>query len=405
MGMMIFAKTVLQKYCTVYAGLPRAVWYGIAIGFLNAIQNNLFFFLSTYLVRTLHISIDRAGYTLSCYALGTLLGSILGGKLSDHFSARTVSIIAPLVVGFVYGILGFLRIPWEIDLAAFCMGLAGYAFLTANSAEVLSHCPYPQMRVQALSLLAVVANLGFSCSGVLVGVFEHYGFPVIFMSVGAFSLIVNFCRIFQHPLMPSSREERPATSPQPQTNTKPYYGKYLLIIALGVVFLVNLIYAQVSSTYPIYITQHFSLKAFTFLMVLNALFIVFFSVPINHYFKKKNKMVMLGIGGFLFGCGMLMLVIFTQSLTWTFFALWIFTVGEIVFLAMAQEICYATSHASKKGLGLGLYRGTTAVSRMVGPTLGTGIYHNFGAWFVWVFCGVIGLVSFIIGWLCKKHAT
>ena len=363
------------------------------------------FFLAIYLVQVLHFSVAQSGYTLSFYALGTALGSFIGGYMTDRWSPRTVSLIAPLLRGVIYFILVFSTTFWVINPIVLLLGLTGYAFSVSNSAEVLSHCPNAEALVQALSILRVATNVAFGFAGLLGGILAtQYGFRVVFLTLGGGALIGNLIRIFQKQPEDTVVASLSQASSCQENEERGKTKSLIFIVVLSVVFFVNLIYAQVSSTYPIYIAHHFSVRTFAFFMSFNTIFVAFFSVPIHHYFKRRNKMMGLGLGGLLLGIGMLLLI-FSSNLVWVFGAWGLFTLGEIIFLPMAQEICYVACAPKKKGQALGWYRGMTAVSRTIGPVLGGGIYHHFGALFVWIFCGVIGFASFMIGLLCKKHVS
>lgn len=80
----------------------------------------------------------------------------------------------------------------------------------------------------------------------------------------------------------------------------------------------------------------------------------------------------------------------------------IWTTGEMLFVSMAQLLCYESSQADKKGRSLGLFQSVFALSNIVGPVLGSSIYQYWGGDLLWYFSGGIGVICYLLCWSMSR---
>lgn len=110
---------------------------------------------------------------------------------------------------------------------------------------------------------------------------------------------------------------------------------------------------------------------------------------------------MTGIGAFLLGFGMFMLI-YSGYISTIIAACIIYTIGEMIFFSMSQLVCYQFSEERQRGKTMGLYEMVFALSTTFSPTLGGWVYHLFGGQFLWLTCGLMGSVGLILAVLfCK----
>ena len=83
-------KTTLMKhlyisYINTFKGLSREVWWLALITFINRSGTMVIPFLSLYLTEDLKFSLSDVGWVMAAFGLGSVVGSWLGGKLTDSF--------------------------------------------------------------------------------------------------------------------------------------------------------------------------------------------------------------------------------------------------------------------------------------------------------------------------------
>lgn len=393
-------KNVLNKYFANYKGLPHTVWQGIGIGFIESTLVGVCYFLSLYFVKELHLSIANAGLILSSYGLGTILGGIIAGNLSDRFSSRLIIIASLLIQSLGYFLLIKVHTLPLLMATLFILGIGSYGFITSNYVWTLGNCKKEQ-RLKTINLLDIVSNLGLALAGMLIGFISIQHFTKIFLiSSCALGLIALYLFFLNSKKQNIIIETPPLISNDTSTSSMNFGGLYY---ALGCLFFVGLIISQTSSTYPLFLQKSFpemGTMSFSILFTLNAFLIVFFQAPLINSLKNANKIMLIGLGALLLGSGMVLLNF--SFFTIAILSCVIFTLGEILFFSIAQLICYEKSPEKKKGTGLGSYRMIYAASRVTGPAAGSLVYQQISGQGLWMTCFLLGLACFIPSFYFRK---
>lgn len=397
-----------KAYLESYQGLSQSCWRGILLSFIEAMLMGVFYFLSIYFVGVLHLNVTTAGTIISCYGLGAIAGGFVGGKLSDKLSPAIVSIGSILLqaVGYLL-LLKLSQVEW-LMMNVFLLGAAGYGFITSNYLWVLSQCHHQEaQKLKAINLLSTASNLGLGLSALLISAIAGEGFKTIFLISSVCLLLLAAYLILKEINESRINKIKYAISAASVAIKESVSGKNQLIniLILSCVLFVGLIVSQLSSTYPLYIQASFPLlgiKAVSILFTINSFLVVLFEAPLGNFCSDYNKVLMVGIGGCLIGLGMLMLS-FSRIFIWAIFSCIIYTAGEILFFCMAQFICYQKGSERKKGSSLGMYRMIYASSRVIGPVIGSFIYHQMGGNMVWYISGVIGVMCLLFCNAYKKY--
>lgn len=393
---------ILRKFYSSYTGLSFTTWQGITISFIESTLIGVCYFLSIYFVTELHLDIDKAGLIISFYGLGTILGGMAGGKLSDLISPRNVTIGSILLQACAYFFLINAQSQSLLMAILFILGAGSYSFITSNYVSTLASCKKND-RLKAINLLDVVSNLGLALSGIIIGSIPTKSFPSLFFLV---SCLLFLAGILFFILRKNDRDHHypQNTIHEPDTDRP---NSKIIYFALGCLFCVGLIISQVNSTYPIYLKLTFpemGSQSFGILFTLNAVLIVLFQAPVINSLGHINKILLIGTGAFLLGIGMFLL-----NIAYTFqiaiFSCLIMTTGEMLFFPVAQFICYENGPSNKKGHSLGTYRTVYASSRIVGPAIGGFIYQHAGSDYLWTFCFIIGLLCLSQSCYFKKYTT
>src|ERR1700722_15441990 len=88
------------------AGLPSGFWWLWSSTLINRLGTFVYPFLTLYLTATRGDSPATAGVVVSCYGIGSIAGSLLGGDLSDQIGRRATLIAAQLASAVVTAALG-----------------------------------------------------------------------------------------------------------------------------------------------------------------------------------------------------------------------------------------------------------------------------------------------------------
>ena len=388
--------TIFKKYIENYSELPKACWQGIFFTLLESFAMGSCFFLSVYFVNILHIPVTMAGIMISFYGIGTVVGGLISGKLCDRITPKTISLINLLLQVLSFLLLANLHSISLLTITLLILGISIFGFLTSNDVWVLNQCKnQSDLRLKTINISRAALNLGFGISGMMIGVIAGKVFQDIFYLS---SFVIFLAALY---LLLQTKESNSTENNIKQEKINSQFAlikkmdKKILILILSCLFFVGLIIAQLSTTYPIYVQHAFpqmGIKSASILFSLNTILIVFFQAPLVNYVKKYNQIILVGVGAFLMGFGMLMLC-FSFIFIISILSCIIWTIGEMLFMSMTRLICYEKGITKKKGQSLGLYQTIYASSKIVGPVLGGFIYHYFSGNMIWY-------LSAVIGWIC-----
>jgi predicted MFS family arabinose efflux permease len=386
----------IKKYLGFYDNLTSDYWQGAAFTLINAIATGISYFLALYFVNILHFSITAAGLLISTYSIGTVLGSMVSGKLADNYSPRIIAMIFILLQASSFYCLPQLQSFHWLLINMFFIGICAYGFSNANNIWLLqqSH-QHAELRLKSVNLTRAASNLGMGLSGAIIGMIDLNHFHSLFLSISFILLLTGLYLGFftkdtfhtQHQL----NETNVAVPQHIKNNT-------IIYLMLFSVFLISFIVSQLSVTYPLFIQKTFpalGTKAVSILFVLDALLIVMFQVPLINKIKHINHLMLVAIGSLLMGIGMFILIA-AYSFWVAILSCIIWTIGEMIFFGMAQFVCYEAGAPKKKGQTIGVFQAMSAASRVIGPALGGTIYHYFGASALWSLCFGLGVICFVV---------
>src|SRR5690606_39611487 len=80
-------KIYWKNYISAYQGLSNATWLLALVMFINQSGSMVLPFLGVYMTTVLEFSLKNAGIVLSTFGVGSILGSFVGGWLTDKFGS------------------------------------------------------------------------------------------------------------------------------------------------------------------------------------------------------------------------------------------------------------------------------------------------------------------------------
>jgi MFS family permease len=279
----------------------------------------------------------------------------------------------------------------------FIIGIGSYGFITSNHVWTLAQCKKNE-RLKAINLLDVVSNLGLALAGILIGFVSTNHFIYVFFTSSCLLCLTAFSLILLN-----KRQSNTTVALEDHEVSNP--GSKIIYFVLLCLLMVGFIISQVNSTYPVYlqtIFQTMGTKSFGILFTLNAILVVIFQAPIVNWLGHINKILLMGLGGFLLGLGMFFLN-FAYAFWVAIVSCVMTTTGEILFFSVAQLICYEKGSANKKGHSLGAFRAVYAISRVVGPAVGGVVYQRYNAESLWALCFMLGLFCMLTSYAFRKY--
>ncbi|AXJ03232.1 MFS transporter [Pseudomonas fluorescens] len=365
-------------------------WVLAALLFINRLSSMVKLFMALYLRQELGLAIETVGWLLSAYGGGLLIGSMLGGWLSDH--VRTARLTAALffISAWVLVLLGLVT---QVPLLAGLLLLSGTldgAIRTLHQRLIMEYCEVAQRpRAQALSRIA--RNLGMAAAGVAGGVVAQVDFRwVFFISAGLTLLaLLWFVRTtWRRPVLIADE------APQAHSGSGlPYRDKPFLWL-LGATVLLGMAFDTVYSTLGNYLRDYYRLstEAIGWQFAINAILVVALQIPMSHWGERWGARRPLIAGCVLLAIGLGMLPL-GSGLFYACLSTVIWTLGEALFMPPLNVLVMQHAQTGKSGRYFGLFFMAWSASSLLSPVLGGQLYGQFGGHSVWLASAVLALLS------------
>src|SRR5210317_1306806 len=98
-------KRIVLLYKNAFGGLSRPAWMLSLVMLINRSGTMVLPFLGIYLKSSLGFTLEQTGVVLSCFGIGSMAGSFLGGWLTDRFGNFHVQFISLLLGGVIFLVL------------------------------------------------------------------------------------------------------------------------------------------------------------------------------------------------------------------------------------------------------------------------------------------------------------
>ncbi len=376
-----------------YANISAAVWLLAAISFINKSGTMVMIFFPLYLTNTLGFAISLAGVILSLFGLGTILGSYVGGVLTDKIGFLKVQITSLLCEGILYLLLEHCQALTWIMVTLFSIGFISGWLRPATAATIARFTP-PAMRPLAYSLNYQMLNIGSTIGPAVGGLLANDSFVWLFRVDG----FVNIAAALVMWLFFRNRQDVIVDEEEiPKLNVA-WWKNTVFTELLFLTFLLGLIFLFIINVYPLFLRDqyHFSSLQIGLVLGLNGLVIILTQMHYTYFLKRFNILRVIGWGGFIIGLGYLILP-FYQGMSIALLSMLLITIGEMTSLPFLNNFVVKIAPREVQGKYLGLITSAFQLPLLFGPIIGTYIYANYGVNTLWYFsavCGILILIGF-----------
>lgn len=379
---------VVRTYRAAYAGLPRDAWLLALLELVNRSGTMVLFFLTLYLTRQLGFSVVEAGYVMSAYGVGSMLGTYLGGRLCDRLGAYHVQKLSLAASAALLVLLQLPRGPWLMGALVLVLAAFQDALHPANAAATAQICS-PELRAKGFALHRLAANLGFSIGPVVGGYLAQWDYRAIFWGDGLTALVAFVVALV---FLPSAGPQV-AAAVRASARTRPAWRDFGFVKLLPLVFGIGLIFTQFVTLFPLYLRSAYDLAESQVgrLIAVNTVLIVSVEMLLLHALRRRRPEGVVAAGTVLLGLGF-GLMPFGLGAAYAAFTVVVWTFGEMLALPTMMSLVTLRSHPAALGEYQGLVGLAFATASMVGPMASTWLYAVAGADSVWYACGVLGVL-------------
>lgn len=399
-------KTVFKKYLNTFSGLSREVWWLSCITLINRAGTMVIPFLSLYLKDSLSFSLENVAWIMSCFGLGSVVGSWLGGKLTDKIGYYKVMVGSLFVSGLFFILLQYLS-----SFLGFCIGIF-LVMLTADAFRpalfvALNAYSKPENKTRSVTLIRLAINLGFSAGPAVGGLLiVGVGYLGLFWVDGITCILASILLLFVlHPKKAIVIDENKVENPLSAYKDKAYWVFFIAMFLFGFTFL------QYFSTIPLYYKEYRLLTELEIglLMGFNGFFIFLFEMPLTKWLEdlKKSKIKLVTLGLFLVAISFIVLNL-TGWAGILIIGILFMSVGEMIAFPFSNAFAVERAKRGNQGEYMALYSIAFSLSHIFSHNIGMQMISKFGyenTWFFITFLAIVGVFILLVlhRMLQKEH--
>lgn len=379
---------LIKIYIESFKGLSAESWMLAVVMLMNRSGSMVLPFLGVYMTDHLGFSLGNAGLVLSFFGIGSVVGSWLGGMITDKIGEFKVQSVSLLLSVPLFCLIPLFKTEIGLAFIIFLQSTVSEAFRPANSVAITKYSKKGNI-TRSFSLNRMAVNLGFSIGPALGGIFSAISYNFLFFSNAFAALCAGITYIWFF----RNRKHRNAeglVSDENQTSISPYRDlKFLLFAGLCLIF--SICFFQILNTLTIFYKQDAQLSQQTigYILGYSGLIIVILEMLFVQIAERRFKLrFTLFIGTFLCGISFAMLG-FDHGLLFLFVSMTILCIGEIWTLPFMATITALRSGANNKGAYMGLLGIGFSLAFIITPSLGTFIAQKFGFTVLWIGTGIL----------------
>jgi predicted MFS family arabinose efflux permease len=385
---------LLRLYFKTFAGLSTPAWMLALVLLINRSGSMVIPFLSIYLKGELDFTLQQTGIILSLFGAGSLVGSMLGGWLSDRYGTFWVQFLSLLTGGIGFILLEGVRTFEGLAMGFFVVTVCSDALRPANATAVAQYAKKENLTM-AFSLNRMAVNLGYTIGPLAGGVLASIDYSWIFYADGltCIGASVVFLAYF-YKLKP--RHQASELKAERAANTTPVRTplrdpSYLAFAALTAGF--GIVFFQLFNTLPLYYREFYTLSESTigWLLGLNGFFVFVVEMPLVYAIGTRYSLRSLVFVGVVLTGASYVLLNVGHGVLILAIAMAVLSIAEI--LVMPYLTTYTTNRApvQSRGKYMGMYSMSYSVAFIIAPALGTWLLNGWGYNVLWWCMGLFSI--------------
>jgi predicted MFS family arabinose efflux permease len=398
-------KKLVFSYFNTFNGLSKEVWWLALITLINRAGTMVIPFLSLYLTQSLDFSLSDVGWIMALFGLGSVIGSWLGGKLTDRIGYYKVMVVSLLASG-----VSFILLQYITTFVGFCVGvlvLMGIADMFRPAMFVaLSSYSKPENRTRSITLIRLAINLGFSAGPALGGlIIFALSYGGLFWVDGITCFIAGMLLLkILNPRKAKVIEQIKVVNP-----TEAYADKAFMILLVGMT-LFGLAFFQLLSTLPLYYkdVHHLTEAEIGLLLGLNGFLIFIFEMPLIKWLESsKNSMSKLILIGVLLTAMSFIVINLSGWIGALVIGMILMSFGEMIVFPFSNSLALNRSIKGNPGQYMAYYSISFSIAHIFGHSIGMNLVANLGYTSTWYIITLVAISSaafmlFLIHFLKKE---
>jgi predicted MFS family arabinose efflux permease len=386
-----------NKYIDNFRGFSREIWILTLITFINRAGTMVLPFLSKYLREDLDFSYNEVKWILISFGLGSIVGSWLGGKLSDKIGFYKIMIFSLMTSGFAFFGLQFITSFEGLLVAMFFIMVIADMFRPAMFVSLGAYAK-PENRTRALTLVRLAINLGFAAGPALGGLLiMTVGYKGLFWVDGAtciLAILIFWIKVKEKKKSKYTDKEHPG-----EILTHSVFKDRPFWIFLGATLITGILFFQLFTTIPLYHKEQFNLSELQtgLLLTLNGVLIFFLEMPIVSYIErhKINKLKVITLGCLAMAISMYLLLV-NQWAGILIIMMLFMTFGEMFVFPFSNSFAISRAPKGHEGRYMAIFTMSYSTAHILSAEAGMDMIRLFSYQNNWFFMGTLGVIGVLL---------
>ena len=396
-------KNAFNKYIDNFRGFSREIWILTLITFINRAGTMVLPFLSKYLKEDLHFSYSQVGWIMVSFGFGSILGSWLGGKLSDKIGFYKIMIFSLLTSGISFFGLQFVTSFEGLLVAMFFIMVIADMFRPAMFVSLGAYAK-PENRTRALTLVRLAINLGFAAGPALGGLLiMSVGYKGLFWVDGAtciLAILIFWIKVKEKKKSKYTDKEHPG-----EVLTHSVFKDTPFWIFLTGTLITGILFFQLFTTIPLYHKEQFNLSEFQtgLLLTLNGVLVFFLEMPIVSYIEKHkiNKLKVITYGCLAMAVSIYLLLV--NNWAGILIIMMIFmTFAEMFAFPFSNSFAMSRAPKGHEGRYMAIFTMSYSLAHILSAKTGMEMIDRFSYQTNWFFMGTLGIIGVLLFIWTKK---
>ena len=386
-----------NKYIDNFRGFSREIWILTLITFINRAGTMVLPFLSKYLREDLDFSYNQVKWILISFGLGSIVGSWLGGKLSDKIGFYKIMIFSLMTSGIAFFGLQFVTSFEGLLVAMFFIMVVADMFRPAMFVSLGAYAK-PENRTRALTLVRLAINLGFAAGPALGGLLiMTVGYKGLFWVDGAtciLAILIFWIKVKEKKKSKYTDKEHPG-----EILTHSVFKDRPFWIFLGATLITGILFFQLFTTIPLYHKEQFNLSELQtgLLLTLNGVLIFFLEMPIVSYIErhKINKLKVITLGCLAMAISIYLLLV-NQWAGILIIMMLFMTFGEMFVFPFSNSFAMSRAPKGHEGRYMAIFTMSYSTAHILSAEAGMDMIRLFSYQNNWFFMGTLGIIGVLL---------
>jgi len=386
----------MERLGKVYNEFPRKFWVVVGVSFIDHVGGTLLFpFFSLYITQKFGVGMTEAGIILGLFSIFGLIGSMIGGAVTDKFGRRKLIIFGLIFSAISTLTLGLIKTYAMLIPLSMVIGLLSDIAGPAHNAMIADLLPEDK-RQEGFGILRVSGNMAWIIGPTIGGFVATRSFLALFIMDAVISCIVAFLFFKFIP------ETKPRTAEHIEQvslfKTFQGYGTALrdraFMAFLVASVLMGLVYGQMYSSLSVFLNRVHDIQpsGFGFLLTLSAIVVILFQFSVTRKIKHFPPFLLMAVGTLFYMVGFGMFGFVT---TYVLFALAIVvvTLGEMIVVPTSQGLAANFAPQEMRGRYMAVYGLSWSIPSTIGPGAAGVILDNLNPNLLWYIGGILCFVA------------